>query len=254
MTHRVARSAPHHDGWRDHHGWRDHRGWGARAFLAGITVAAFCVLGVVFGAPALAASPSITVSPSTGLSDGQTVTVHGTGYTPNVHTINVVECPVSGASQNACDLTGGDAQLLQPADASGSFTVHMPVRAKLGSVNCGVAACMIVAHEGISQTSGNNAQQILQFGPTETGSPISPTSTAPGTPGSGSSTSSGSSGGAGGGASPSTPAAGGPTGANTGHIDLGAPRIALSLWLAAGGLALLALGTVVHLRRTRSAR
>jgi hypothetical protein len=245
MTQSVARSAPHRDGLREHHGW------GARAFLAGLTAAAFCVLGVVFGPPALAASPSITVSPATGLSDGQSVTVHGTGYTPNVHTINVVECPVSGASQNACDLTGGDAQLLQPADATGSFTVHMPVRSKLGSVNCGVAACMIVAHEGISQTSGNNAQQILQFGPSETGSPISPTSTAPTSPGGGSSSTSS---GAGGGASPSTPAAGGPTGANTGHIDLGAPRIALSLWLAAGGLILLALGTVVHLRRTRSAR
>jgi hypothetical protein len=237
MTREVARSAPHHYGWR------------ARAYLAGLTAAAFCVLGVVLGGPAFAASPSITVSPSTGLTNGQTVTVHGTGYTANVKTINVVECPVSGASQNACDIT--DAKLFQSTDASGSFTVQMSVKSKLGTVDCAPAACMIVAHEGTDPNSGNNGEQILHFGPTETGSPISPTSTAPAVPGGGSSSSSS---GAGGGASATTPATGGPTGANTGHIDLGAPRMALSLWLAAGGLVLLALGTVVHLRRTRSAR
>jgi hypothetical protein len=234
MTRNAARSARHHDGWR------------SRAYLAALLVVSLSAIGLVLSGSAFAATPSISVSPSTGLSNGQTVTVHITGFTPGANNINIVECPVSGASQNACDVT--DAKLFQTVDSSGSKTVQMTVRAKLGSVDCTVAACMIDAHEGTSATSGNNAQENIQFGAT-------PTSSAPTSPGSGSTSGSGGSGGAGGNAS-STPAAGGsgPTGANTGHVDVGTPRIGLSLLLAGLGLALVAVGMVVHLRRTRAAR
>jgi hypothetical protein len=217
--------------------------WRRRALLAALLTIALAVLGVLLGGPATAAAPAITVTPSSGLTDGQSVSVHGTGFTANAKDINIVECPASGASQNACNIAGG--QFFQSTDGSGSFTVAIAVKEKYGSIDCTKITCMVVAHEGTNPNSGNTGQENIHFGPT----------TSPSTPGGGGTTTgSGGTGGTGGSGSTGSNTGGGPTGANTGHVDLGAPRIALSLWLAGGGVLLLGIGIAVQLRRSRLAK
>lgn len=213
-----------------------------------VTACLLGVLGVAFSSAA-GAAPAITVTPSSGLHDGQTVTVHGTGYTPNAKNLNVIQCPVSGASQNSCNVP--DAKIFQSVDGSGSFTYSIVVRAKIGSVDCTKVQCMIDAHEGTSATSGNDASVVLHFGSTTTTS-----SAAPGggsTTGSSGSGSNGTSGGNGS-TSTTTPGAGNPTGADTGYQDIGTPRIAVTLGLIGLGVVLLLSGVAIHLRRRTGTR
>jgi hypothetical protein len=217
----------------------------SRGFAAMLFGCMLAVLGIALSPAAGAAAPAITVSPSSGLSDGQSVTVHGSGYSANVKTINVIQCPVSGAGQNSCNVP--DAKLFQSTDGSGSFTVQLVVRAKLGSIDCTKVACMIDAHEGTSATSGNDASVVLHFGSV----PVTRTSSAPAGGGSGSGSSGGNTAAGSGtsGTGASTPGSGKPTGADTGFQDVGTPRIALTLGLIGLGVVLLLAGTAVHLRR-----
>jgi hypothetical protein len=215
------------------------------ALVALLIGCALVLLGLVAGSPAAgAATPSITVTPSSGLSNGQTVTVHGTGYSANVKNINVIQCPVSGASQNSCNV--GGAKLFQSTDASGSFTVQLAVQTKIGSIDCTKQACMIDAHEGTSPTSGNDSSKVIHFGSTPS-THTSSTSTSGGSNG-------GSSGGNGasGGGSTSTPSGAQPTGADTGYQDVGTPRIAVTLLLIGLGAVLMLTGTALHFRRRRT--
>jgi hypothetical protein len=216
-----------------------------RAALVAVAMAGLGAIGIATSTAAGAATPAITVTPSTGLSNGQTVTVHGTGYDPNVHNINVIECPVAGAGQNSCNVNG--AKLFQSTDASGSFTVSLAVVSSVGGTDCTKAQCMIDGHEGTSATSGNDARVILQFGSTGGGSSGGGSGSTGGTSGTGSTGGTGTGGTGTGG----TGTGGQPTGAPTGHEDLGAPRVLLALVLAGAGVVLLAGGGVLHLRRSR---
>jgi hypothetical protein len=75
-----------------------------------------------------AASPfTVTISPDTGLSDGQKVAVKGTGFTKAGETLGLTECADKGAQTGAgdCDLHN---IVTTTADSSGnvstSFVVH----------------------------------------------------------------------------------------------------------------------------------
>jgi hypothetical protein len=224
-------------------------GHAVRTIVAVVIGCTLAVLGLMISSPvaAGAATPHITVTPSSGLSNGQTVTVHGTGYSANVKNINIIQCPVSGASQNSCNVP--DAKIFQSSDGSGSFTVQLVVRSTINGVDCTKVACMIDAHEGTSATSGNDSSVIIHFG----SAPSTHSSTPGGSNGGSSNTGSNNGTGTGGG-STTTPGSGNPTGANTGYQDIGTPRITTTLVLIGIGAVLLVTGTMLHLRRRREVK
>ncbi|MCU0309862.1 MAG: neocarzinostatin apoprotein domain-containing protein [Acidimicrobiales bacterium] len=94
----------------------------------------------------LAPPPVASVTPSTGLSDGQRVDVTGAGWEPNSG-IYVIQCKVGGPDDgSSCDL---DSLITAPSDATGSFTTTFEVQAVIstqsGQVDCAAASgtCMI---------------------------------------------------------------------------------------------------------------
>ena len=91
----------------------------AVAVLAGVGAAAPAV-----GGEAITVRPqavSIAVSPSTGLSDGATVSVTGTGFAPGV-TVHLVQCPPSMVP-GPC----GKNPFAAVSDSSGAFTTKITV-------------------------------------------------------------------------------------------------------------------------------
>jgi hypothetical protein len=90
----------------------------------------FAVGALVLGSVALygvnaasAATPSITVTPSTGLSDGQGVTVTGSGFGPN-ESLAILECTLGATDAAGCNI---NAYLLINSSATGtiSSTFHV---------------------------------------------------------------------------------------------------------------------------------
>ncbi|TAM93253.1 MAG: hypothetical protein EPN43_01010 [Jatrophihabitans sp.] len=206
-----------------------HRRWRLGAAAAG-AVAAVGAAVLAFASPA-AAAPSLTVTPSTGLTNGQSVTVTLSGFPANAGGINIVQCLASGTGAADCDVN--DAQLGKTADASGSLTVTMPVRSTftgLGAstpIDCTKQQCMIAANVGTSSNPNESAEANISFG--------SPAAAASSTPPPATTTSSAAAGGA-------APV---PTGANTGEAvtNGGIPVIAevlggIAVVLAAGSLLL----------------
>src|SRR5689334_1296999 len=71
---------------------------------AGVALAGTVVF--VDGSPALAA-PTLHVSKTTGLSDGEQITVYGTGFTKNLQQIAIGECVNNPTGPTDCNLSGG---------------------------------------------------------------------------------------------------------------------------------------------------
>lgn len=125
----------------------------AKLAASGAAVAATLLLAT----PASAAT-AISVTPNTGLSDGQTVSVTGSGYTPGA-AVNVGEC----ASATVCS---SDVKYLT-ADANGAISVSLDVKKSFTAkdwntgqdieVNCAAVQCNVTAWE---QTTGNTVQNI----------------------------------------------------------------------------------------------
>jgi hypothetical protein len=215
---------------------REHTtGMRRRAFAIPLVLAPFALALALFAIPASAAAPSITITPSSGLANAQTVTVSISGFTANVSTINIVQCLSTGSSASSCNVADG--KLFQKTNASGALTVTMTVRTTFGANDCTKSQCMIAAHEGTSATTGNNAQKNISFAtaakPTATATSSTPTSAAAG------------------GATSSTAAAGAaaPTGANTGMGVSTSPPLLAELGAALAVL-LLAFGLALRLRQT----
>ncbi|MGW2425654.1 enediyne antibiotic chromoprotein [Streptomyces sp. NPDC001709] len=133
--------------------------------LAGVGIAA--VLGL--GGQASAA-PLLAVSPASALSDGQSVSVTGSGYTPG-STIVLLQCDADKPQGTACDK---QSLVAVTADAQGSistkFTVHKAFTGTdltggtgTTSVDCGTGHCYIgstdATHPG-SQGTG----VVISFG------------------------------------------------------------------------------------------
>lgn len=62
--------------------------------------------------------PAVSVSPATGLTDGQTVTVTGSGYAASA-SVGIVQCPADATAPDQCDGRTADSF---STDASGGFT------------------------------------------------------------------------------------------------------------------------------------
>ncbi|MFC5183307.1 enediyne antibiotic chromoprotein [Actinomadura harenae] len=117
-----------------------------------------------------ASTPSVTaatatVTPSTGLADGQTVAVAATGLTPN-STQNLGECTLTPANEAAC-VSLGSTTSAADGTASASAVVHKTFTAYVGgtlygNVDCGAVQCFI----GISDTGtsgGTGAGALISF-------------------------------------------------------------------------------------------
>ena len=76
------------------------------------------------GLAACATGPSVTVTPNTGLVDGQVVTARGSGYTAN-SSLGMIQCVAGADSIDDCD---GLTATSFSADANGGFRKAFTVR------------------------------------------------------------------------------------------------------------------------------
>lgn len=130
---------------------------GSRRQLRRTLAVAVLLVGVVLAIlPASAETPetgvdpsvTLTVSPSDALSDGQTVTVTGSGFPPNTAGI-IRECGGTVAAPQ-CDLSLVVPFVTTPTGdiPPTSVTVKRIVEAGTTTFNCGVQACALVATAG----------------------------------------------------------------------------------------------------------
>jgi hypothetical protein len=140
-----------------------------RPALGALVTALFA--GLLMGAPAASAAPGLSVSPSTGVRPGATVSVSGSGYSTTANNgvgIYVAWCklvPQYWASADNC----GDARWLNGSalKPSGSFSVSLTLAASIAGTNCAVAgACKVVtmAAHGSSDRS-QDAVAGVSFAP-----------------------------------------------------------------------------------------
>jgi hypothetical protein len=108
-----------------------------------LVAAAILSVGVLAGCHT---APAVSVTPNTGLVDGQEVAINGGGYSAN-STVGVVQCPAAADSLDDCD--SRTAHTLS-TDANGHFRTTMVVRrtitdAHSQQIDCGVAGACVVA-------------------------------------------------------------------------------------------------------------
>ena len=154
---------------------------GHRRLLGGVgaALATVAVAAVGFAAPAGAAVHSITVTPSTGLSDGQVVQVTGSGFTetPLVNDWAVSECradvlnaPITLLNAlGSCDVATPPFVFVH-ADAQGNFsmafTLHQTITVGTSPVDCSVTPCAILVAQITSSSLGfDGAGAPISFGP-----------------------------------------------------------------------------------------
>jgi hypothetical protein len=108
-------------------------------------------------APAGAAGPTVTVTPSTGLSDGQVVTVAGSGFTVSTPVIfGVEECTLGAVAPYTpqCDTSAGTEFLSNSDSYTTPYTVQRHITTPdAGAVDCGVAnSCEILSGVAFGET------------------------------------------------------------------------------------------------------
>ncbi len=136
----------------------------AKALAAG---AALTIVTIV-GAPPSMAAPTLEVSQLTGLKDGQTVTVKGSGFKPGLSGIAVGQCIDGMTGPKDCNLPNGST--FRTADASGSigeFTIV--VNEKFGANDCATTKCVIGAQPlpgavDAATLQGNLVYHDISFG------------------------------------------------------------------------------------------
>lgn len=84
--------------------------------------------------PALA-EPAITVTPSSGLTDGDTVSVQGTGFTPGIALV-ATQCALQSTGSGDCNLAGLKST---QADGDGNATLEMTIVG--GPIGSGSQVC-----------------------------------------------------------------------------------------------------------------
>jgi hypothetical protein len=123
---------------------------------------------ILLGATAASAAPSITVSPSTGLHNGQTVTVSGSGFTKN-GSVYIVECVKGATKEGQCSFTFSDLSTVVVAKADASGNMHSPspvLKTSFKTVDCTKTPCEIAAHQTLSTalSATNTAVHEISFG------------------------------------------------------------------------------------------
>ncbi|GIF98749.1 neocarzinostatin apoprotein domain-containing protein [Catellatospora citrea] len=155
--------------------------WRARA----VAVLAVLAVSVPMIASPAAAKPVLTLSKSSGLSDGASITVNGSGFTANLKQIAIGQCIAEVKGPTDCNLAGG-AQFVN-ADASGKIPpVTLRVAKQFGSFDCTKRSCVIAAQILPSSASddvvkANATSTKITFGGAGGSSPVPQTSPGGGT-------------------------------------------------------------------------
>jgi hypothetical protein len=119
--------------------------------------------GAMTGIAGAAGSPAVTVTPSTGLRDFQTVQVDGTGFIAGAPVV-VSECQAGVATAKSCDAATFD---FTPADANGA--VHVPVKVRrvirngAHQVDCATVGACVLRIE--SEASPQTVDASIAFDP-----------------------------------------------------------------------------------------
>ncbi len=133
--------------------------------LLAATVALF-VVAIICAPPSLAA-PSVQISAFDGLSDGQKITVSGTGFEANLKQIAVGLCVEGYTGPNHCYLSGST---FRNADASGSIgEFEITVMQKFNDIDCAVDKCVIgigplPTTSDAATVAANSHDQPITFG------------------------------------------------------------------------------------------
>ncbi|GIE90281.1 neocarzinostatin apoprotein domain-containing protein [Actinoplanes regularis] len=150
----------------------------AAAAAAGIV----CAAGVVFldVSPA-AAKPTLHVSKTTGLKNGDTITVYGTGFTKNLENIALGQCVKNPSTSTDCNLSGG-AEFVSSDGSGRTKTVTLKLATTFSGHKCGTSGCVIAAQLLPSSNpddvvEANKVQVAITFssGSTSTTSPTATT-------------------------------------------------------------------------------
>jgi Neocarzinostatin family len=138
-------------------------------------VRAITALGIVFAGfliaapPASADGPSITVAPSTGLTDGQTVTVSGTGFTvPTPHFLAIGECAnVTSPGFGDCDQSTVNTSVVNTEDFVETYTVaRFITTANHGALDCAVPTACTLAVQAFTLQSNQVVAAPISFSTT----------------------------------------------------------------------------------------
>jgi len=141
------------------------------------------LLVVLVTAPPSFAAPTLNVSATTGLTDGQIITISGSGFDANLESIAIGQCKAGYVGPADCNTLGG-AQF-KNADASGnvaSFTIK--VAEKFGSTDCTKQQCVIAAaplptNTDAAKIKANTYIVNISFGAAATADPTAAATTQP---------------------------------------------------------------------------
>jgi hypothetical protein len=124
-----------------------------------VVLVASVLLGVVLTAGVAQAQqgPTVTVTPATGLQDGQTVTVTGSGFSSDVTLFGLAQCN-DDAAPNVCI-----GSTVVPG-SGGSFSASFTVQRFVGTTDCAAApgTCFI---GGSNLNGGGGALEEFDFAP-----------------------------------------------------------------------------------------
>jgi hypothetical protein len=129
-----------------------------RRFRIIIGVALIGLASVVLATPAGASGPTITVSPNTGLADGQTVTVTASGFTiPTPTFIGIEECSIQAKApyENDCDTSTATFFEVTTDNYTESYNVVRHITTpNEGAIDCAVSdTCEILSGGAYPDTS-----------------------------------------------------------------------------------------------------
>ncbi|WP_331739259.1 enediyne antibiotic chromoprotein (plasmid) [Streptomyces sp. NBC_00637] len=132
----------------------------------GATAALAVGLGIAIVPSASAATPVVTVTPATGLSNGAAVTITATGLTPGT-VYHVGQCAFVDGGQYGCNKsTALDVTANSAGSVSTKITVNQSFQAVVGSattpwgtVDCKVTACQV----GLGSDTGEGGGQAITF-------------------------------------------------------------------------------------------
>ncbi len=145
---------------------------------------AFALL-ILAAAPGYAA-PTLQVSATSKLTDGQTITISGAGFAPNLSNIAIGQCVKGYTGPADCNTSGG--ATFKNADASGkvsSFTIV--VKEKFGTHDCTKEECVIAGaplptSSDAATVKANTYVVPIYFGDAGPAPTAAPTSAAPAPP------------------------------------------------------------------------
>jgi hypothetical protein len=139
-----------------------------RRLSAAVAAGLVCAGAVLFvqPAPALAAA-RLYVSKTSGIADGEKITVYGTGFTPGLTDLALGQCVKDPATATDCNLTGG-AEFVS-TDTSGktktlTLTMQKSFSGKSCDNGCVVAAQLLPSSHTADEVAANKVQVTITFG------------------------------------------------------------------------------------------